>query len=131
MQEFRPPQSKEISRRHSNDSELIPPKVDLKGHTIEELAIAANVSVKTIEQAIAEKQRILDQEFYAKQTADILSKQNVASDLYYEIPFEAPSTTTRRPIPSTTKKPSKKYHMFSSRANKVVIFKIYYVHCTA
>ncbi|XP_055644091.1 homeobox protein 13 isoform X2 [Toxorhynchites rutilus septentrionalis] len=70
--------------------------VDLMGHTVEELATAANVSVEVIREAIrVRKQEILAQQQYHKQQAAIIQAQILAAQ-------QATSTTTSTTTTSTT-----------------------------
>lgn len=93
------------------------PEVDLKGHTVEELAIAANVTVEVIQEAIRNRQiqMLADQK---KSYADAMlaqqqyiahqeEKQQIPST---KAPTTLPSTTTpRTTTPLVTKKPVSKY----------------------
>lgn len=77
-----------------DDEEL--PQVDLKGHTVEELAAAANVTVDVIQAAIKMRQQQL-----------MLEKRNYANQLKQKINNHVtarttPSTTTIRTTQSTT-----------------------------
>lgn len=73
------------------------PQVDLKGHTVEELAVAANVTVEVIQAAIKMRQQQL-----------LLEKRNYANRLNQKINNDrvtvpTTSTTTIRTTPSTTR----------------------------
>lgn len=72
------------------------PQVDLKGHTVEELAAAANVTVATIQEAIKlrQQQLLLERRNYASQM-----KRNIASRV--TIPT-TPATTSIRTTQMTT-----------------------------
>lgn len=77
-----------------NDEEL--PQVDLKGHTVEELAAAANVTVATIQEAIKlrQQQLLLERRNYASQM-----KRNIANRV--TVPT-TPATTSIRTTQTTT-----------------------------
>ncbi|XP_055607966.1 uncharacterized protein LOC129755477 isoform X2 [Uranotaenia lowii] len=74
--------------------------VDLQGHTVEELAAAANVSVEVIKEAIrVRKQEILAQQQYQKQQAAIVQAQIQAAK---KTTLTTPTTTTTT---TTTQRP--------------------------
>ncbi|XP_058445892.1 uncharacterized protein LOC131427031 isoform X2 [Malaya genurostris] len=69
--------------------------VDLMGHTVEELAAAANVSVEVIREAIrVRKQEILAQQQYQKQQAAIVQAQIHAATSTMKTSTTTTSTTT-------------------------------------
>lgn len=72
------------------------PQVDLKGHTVEELAIAANVTVDVIQAAIKlrQQQLLLEKRNYAKQLEQKINNHVTAR--------MTPPTTTIRTTQSTT-----------------------------
>ncbi|XP_055549440.1 uncharacterized protein LOC129732516 isoform X2 [Wyeomyia smithii] len=73
--------------------------VDLMGHTVEELAAAANVSVEVIREAIrVRKQEIIAQQQQQKQQAHIVQAQILAAQ-------QATSTSTSTTTTSTTPRP--------------------------
>ncbi|XP_065076123.1 uncharacterized protein mtg isoform X2 [Ochlerotatus camptorhynchus] len=73
--------------------------VDLMGHTVEELAAAANVSVEVIKEAIrVRKQELLAQQQYQKQQSAIVQAQIIAAQ-------HAKSTTTTTTTTTTTPRP--------------------------
>lgn len=73
--------------------------VDLMGHTVEELAAAANVSVEVIKEAIrVRKQELLAQQQYQKQQAAIVQAQIIAAQ-------NAKTTTTSTTTSTTTPRP--------------------------
>ncbi|XP_058825838.1 uncharacterized protein LOC131685851 isoform X2 [Topomyia yanbarensis] len=77
--------------------------VDLMGHTVEELAAAANVSVEVIKEAIrVRKQEILAQQQYQKQQAAIVQAQIHAAQ-------QATSTTTTTTTSTTTTPRPRRY----------------------
>lgn len=92
--------------------------MDLKGHTVEELASAANVTVEVIQEAIrnrqqqmmAEQQKSYADAMFAQQQyiAQQQKKQQVPST---QPPTTLPPTTTARSTtkPIVTKKPPSKY----------------------
>lgn len=81
------------------------PEIDLKGHTVEELAAAAHVSVDVIEDAIrVRKQQMLLEKSYANYAQQVLKTSTTirttqATTTPTERPTTQSSTTTR---PSTT-----------------------------
>ncbi|KAL5273932.1 mtg family protein [Megaselia abdita] len=82
------------------DEDPIPvPKVDLMGHTVEELAIAANVSVATIRKAILLREQQLYQEKKAELNA-IKKREYLRSTT-----TSTTTTTTTTPRPTTTMRP--------------------------
>ena len=92
------------------------PEVDLKGHTVEELAIAANVSVGVIHEAIRNRQHQMmmeQQKSYAnaiQQQYLAQQKQQIASTLAPSAATTTITTTTpRSTTPLITKKPPSKY----------------------
>lgn len=83
------------------DEDPIPvPKVDLMGHTIEELAIAANVSISTIKKAIYLREQQLYQEKKAELNA-IKKREYIRSSTS----TTTTTTTTTTTRPSTTMRP--------------------------
>lgn len=69
------------------------PQVDLKGHTVEELAAAANVTVDVIQAAIKLRQQQL-----------MLEKQNYSNQLKQKISnYVTPATTTTIRTTKTTR----------------------------
>lgn len=103
------------------------PEIDLKGHTVEELAAAANVSVDVIKAAIKMRQKQLmnekkhseslsKQKF--KQTTTVVTTQSTTSEKQTEkVTTQSTTTTTKRPsttpyVPKkkVTKKPLKNGH---------------------
>ncbi|EDS28862.1 chitin binding protein [Culex quinquefasciatus] len=74
--------------------------VDLMGHTVEELAAAANVSVEVIKEAIrVRKQEILAQQQYQKQQAAIVHAQVMAAQQATSTSTTTTTTTTTTPRP--------------------------------
>ncbi|XP_062716030.1 uncharacterized protein LOC109425466 isoform X2 [Aedes albopictus] len=72
--------------------------VDLMGHTVEELAAAANVSVEVIKEAIrVRKQELLAQQQYQKQQAAIVQAQILAAKHATSTTTTTTTTTTPRP----------------------------------
>ncbi|XP_021705676.1 uncharacterized protein LOC5572844 isoform X1 [Aedes aegypti] len=72
--------------------------VDLMGHTVEELAAAANVSVEVIKEAIrVRKQELLAQQQYQKQQAAIVQAQILAAQHATSTTTTTTTTTTPRP----------------------------------
>lgn len=69
------------------------PHVDLKGHTEEELAVAANVSVEVIRKAIKMRQNQM-----------MAEQKNYAMQLQHQLSYQQPTTvfTTQRPTIQTT-----------------------------
>lgn len=85
------------------DEDPIPvPKVDLMGHTVEELAVAANVSVSTIRRAIYLREQQLYQDKKAELNA-IKKREYLRSSSTTTTTTTTVITTTARP--STTMKP--------------------------
>jgi hypothetical protein len=78
------------------------PQVDLKGHTIEELAAAANVTVDVIQAAIKMRQQqlLLEKKSYANQLKQKISNHVTVQTSTATIRTTQPTTTTTRP--STT-----------------------------
>lgn len=70
------------------------PQVDLKGHTEEELAVAANVSVEVIRKAIQMRQNQM-----------MAEQKNYAMQLQQQLSYQQPTTpfTTQRPTMQTPK----------------------------
>ncbi|XP_055382934.1 uncharacterized protein LOC129613053 isoform X2 [Condylostylus longicornis] len=86
----------------TSDDELINyPKVDLKGHTVEELAQAANVSVDIIKGAIALRQQQLIKDYQAFLQNQKQNNQKKQSDDTKDAPF------LPTPIPTSTSSPTK------------------------
>lgn len=85
------------------------PEIDLKGHTIEELAIAANVSVDVIKAAIKMRQKQMMKE---KKNAEGSSKQKLEKSTTFETTQSSTSVeqtekvTTKSTAKITTKQPS-------------------------
>lgn len=72
--------------------------VDLMGHTVEELATAANVSVEVIKEAIrVRKQELLAQQQQQKQQAQIVQAQILAAQQMKSTTTTTTTTTTPRP----------------------------------
>lgn len=78
-----------------NDEEL--PQVDLKGHTVEELAKAANVTVDVIQAAIKMRQQqlLLEKRNYANQLKEKISN-------YVKVRITPPTTSIRTTQSTTT-----------------------------
>ncbi|CAO1398819.1 unnamed protein product [Diamesa hyperborea] len=79
------------------------PQIDLKGHTVEELAKAANVTVDVIRAAIKmrQKQMMVEQKNYAIQMQQQLSLQQQPTTAFTS-PRPRPTTQTTKTIPITT-----------------------------
>ncbi|CAO1408266.1 unnamed protein product [Diamesa tonsa] len=77
------------------------PQIDLKGHTVEELAKAANVTVDVIRAAIKmrQKQMMVEQKNYAIQMQQQLSLQQQPTTAFTS---PRPTTQTTKTIPITT-----------------------------
>lgn len=87
------------------------PAVDLKGHTVEELAAAANVSVDVIQKAIFERQKKLEEEYWANYTRTSSTSSTTR---------RTTTTTTERPTTQLLqKKPPKKYYATNLSGHKV------------
>ena len=98
------------------------PEIDLKGHTVEELAVAAQVSVEVIQEAIKVRQQQLmhEKKNFAKQKSNKSPTVQVTQSYIEFEPTEkstTQSTTTRRsttlytpPKKKVTKKPLKNGH---------------------
>lgn len=82
------------------------PKVDLMGHTVEELAAAANVSVQAIKQAIYMRQQQLLADYRANQIRNELMKRSTTSTTTTTTPSTTTTTTTVRPTKRQTMKSS-------------------------
>jgi len=80
------------------------PQVDLKGHTVEELAIAANVSVEVIKTAIKMRQQQL-----------MLEKRNYSNLLQQQVMDQSVSSTVKA---STTGRPSTTPFVQKRKVNK-------------
>jgi len=81
------------------------PQVDLKGHTVEELAAAANVSVEVIKTAIKMRQ----QQMLAERRSDLLKQQvmNQSTSTFLTTPVTSTITkTTSTTVKTTTSRPS-------------------------
>ncbi|XP_037041412.1 uncharacterized protein LOC119078071 isoform X1 [Bradysia coprophila] len=92
------------------------PKVDLMGHTVEELAAAANISVEAIQKAIQMKQQQLLAEQQAamyKQQIEIMQQFATTT----KMPTR-PSTTTTTTTTTTARPVTKRYQI--SGGNKVM-----------
>lgn len=76
------------------------PQVDLKGHTVEELAAAANVTVDVIQAAIKMRQQqlLLEKRNYAN-----VLKQKISNHI--TVRATTPATTTIRTTTTTTATP--------------------------
>lgn len=84
------------------------PEVDLRGHTVEELALVANVSVATIQNAIKMRQQQLVLEQQASQYQQQLEILKAAAPRLSPTrpptrpPTTTTTTTTTTPLPPTT-----------------------------
>ncbi|KXJ70672.1 hypothetical protein RP20_CCG022796, partial [Aedes albopictus] len=86
--------------------------VDLMGHTVEELAAAANVSVEVIKEAIrVRKQELLAQQQYQKQQAAIVQAQILAAKHATSTTTTTTTTTTPRPRRYPTHNGHKVFHV--------------------
>lgn len=91
------------------------PQVDLKGHTVEELAVAANVSVDTIKTAIKMRQQqlLLEKRNYSNQLKQKINNYVTPRTVLSTTSIRTTQlTTTTRPI--TTFAPKIKVHHKSS-----------------
>lgn len=98
------------------------PQVDLKGHTVEELAIAANVSVSVIQSAIKlrqqqlmlEKKNFSKQKFFKKTTPLQTTQASTSSESTEKVTTQStttkPSTTSYAPKKKILKKSTKSGH---------------------
>jgi hypothetical protein len=77
------------------------PALDLKGHTVEELAAMANVSVEVIKSAI----RLRQQQLVSQAATTTSSQSNTIEDVTTQLPITEPSTTPKAPKKKVTKKP--------------------------
>uniref|UniRef100_A0A336NAY7 CSON012246 protein n=1 Tax=Culicoides sonorensis TaxID=179676 RepID=A0A336NAY7_CULSO len=113
---FVAPQKTRLTNRVYTEEQPTVPTVDLKGHTIEELAAAANVSVEVIQQAIYQKQKKLEEEFWANYTRTSSTRQPTTLSTTIST-----TSTTRRPSTKLLqKKPSKKYQLSNPSGHKVM-----------
>lgn len=90
------------------------PEVDLKGHSVEELAVAANVTVDVIKAAIRMRQQqlLLEKQNYASKLKQaIASHVTVQPTTSTTIRTTQPTTTPRSTTPYVTKRAVSKYRI--------------------
>lgn len=102
LQEFTP--RKDTVPFEDNNNNKTPLLVDLKGHTVEELAKAANVSVDVIQAAIEQRQRLLE----AEQKHEALKENTLAKDDFLQEDLDYLKAI------QPSKKPIKKYKPYTS-----------------
>lgn len=84
----------QIDNHYNSPHDQHLPQIDLKGHTVEELAIAANVTVDVIRAAIKMRQKQM-----------LAEQKNYAIQMQQQISLQQPTTafTSPRPTTQTTK----------------------------
>ncbi|CAO1404399.1 unnamed protein product [Diamesa serratosioi] len=95
----------QIDNHYNSPQDQQLPQIDLKGHTVEELAIAANVTVEVIRAAIKmrQKQMMIEQKNYAIQMQQQLSVQQQQQQLSAQQQQPTVAFTSPRPTTQTTK----------------------------
>lgn len=109
------------------------PQVDLKGHTVEELASVANVSVDAIKRAIEMRQKqmmaVQEEQMRKKSIEDeVKREEQIAKQLamyqqeqqkYLATSTFQPVTTTRTTTTTTTPRPTRKSILSYKVTNKI------------
>jgi ATP-dependent Lon protease len=116
---YQRPEAQKIVSQYTRNTQSNPepvssfPSFDLRGHTLEELAAAANVNVSTIQAAIEMRQQQLMEKqqqemFFMQQLQQQQQQQMIAMQT---TTTTTTTTTTRRPSTTTlfTQKPRSKY----------------------
>lgn len=98
----------------ADEDPIAVPKVDLMGHTVEELAVAANVSVSTIRKAIY----LREQQLYQEKKAELNANKKRE---YLRSSSTTTTTTTTTQRPSTTMRP-RLMSKVSSQLSNLTIF---------
>lgn len=93
------------------------PQVDLRGHTVEELAKVANVSVETIQNAI----RMRQQQMLLEQQSALYHQMDISKATAPTRPPTRPKTTTTTTTTTTTQAPTTPKYVISG-GNKVKVF---------